>query len=147
MFLIYTNDIGDRVSSNLQLFADDCILYRTVTSLEDSKQLQCDLDSISEWSRLWQMNFNIRKCTVLQCYRTSSPILANYSLASQILECVKEHSYLGIILDQQMKFTSHINYIVSKAAKVLNFLKRNLHKCSTSTKATAYISLVRPILE
>ena len=91
------NDIGDKVSSNLQLFADDYILYRTVTSLEDSKQLQCDLDSISEWSRLWQMNFNIRKCTVLQCYRTSSPILASYSLAGQILECFKEHSYLGII--------------------------------------------------
>ena len=51
--LIYINDIGDRVTSNLWLFADDCILYRTVTSLEDSKQLQCDLDSISEWSRLW----------------------------------------------------------------------------------------------
>ena len=123
MFLIYINDIGDRVLSNLRLFANDCILYRTVTSLEDSKQLQCDLGSISEWSQLWQMNFNIRKCTVLQCYRTSSPILANYSLASQILECVKEHSYLGIILDQQMTFTSRINYIASKAAKVLNFLK------------------------
>ena len=82
----------------------------------------------------------------LQCYRTSSPILANYSLAGQILECIKEHSYLGIILDQQMTFTSHINYIVSKAAKVLNFLKRNLHKCSTSSKAI-YISLVRPTLE
>ena len=148
MFLIYINDIGDRVPSNLRLFADDCILCRTVISLKDSKQSQCDLDSISEWSRLWQMNFNIIKCTVSQCYRMSSPILANYSLAGQILECVKEHSYLGITLDHQMMtFTSHTNYIVSKAAKVLNFLKRNLHKCSTSTKATAYISLVRPILE
>ena len=65
----------------------------------------------------------------------------------RFLEYVKEHSYLGIILYQQMTFTSHINHIVSKAAKVLNFLKQNLHKCSTSTKATAYISLVRPILE
>ena len=46
-----------------------------------------------------------------------------------------------------MTFTSHINHIVSKASKVLNFLKQNLHKCSTLTKATAYISLVRPILE
>ena len=55
MFLIYINDIGDKVSSNLWLFADDCILYSTVTSLEDSKQLQCDLDSISEWSQLWQI--------------------------------------------------------------------------------------------
>ena len=108
IFLIYINDIGDKLSSNLRHFADDCILYRTVTSLEDSKQSQCDLDSILEWSWLRQINFNIKKCTVLQCYRTSSPILANYSLAGQILECVKEYSYLGIILDQQMTFTSHI---------------------------------------
>ena len=92
--------IGDKVSSSLWPFADDCVLYKTVTSLEDSKQLQYDLDSILEWSQIWQMNFNIRKCTVLQCYRTNSPILANYSLAGQTLECVKEHSYLGIILDQ-----------------------------------------------
>ena len=122
MFLIYINDIGDKVSSSLQIFADDCILYRTVTSLEDSKQLQYDLDSILEWLQLWQMNFNIRKCTVLQCYRTNS---TNYSLSGQILEYVKEHSYLGIILDQQMTFTSHINHIVSKASKVLNILRQN----------------------
>jgi len=34
-----------------------------------------------------------------------------------------------------------MNHIVSKASKILNFLKRNLYKCPTSTKATAYISL------
>ena len=79
MFLIYINDIGDKVSSSLQLFADDCVLYRTVMSLEDSKQLQYDLDSIIEWSQIWQMNFNIRKCTVLQCYRTNSPYLSKLS--------------------------------------------------------------------
>ena len=33
MFLIYINDIGDKVSSFLWLFADDCIIYRTVTYL------------------------------------------------------------------------------------------------------------------
>ena len=79
MFLIYINDIGDKVSSSLWPFADDCVLYRTITSLEDSKQLQYDLDSILEWSQIWQMNFNIRKCTVLQCYRTNSPYLSKLS--------------------------------------------------------------------
>ena len=39
MFVIYINDIGDKVSSSLRLFAEDCVIYRTVTSLEDSKQL------------------------------------------------------------------------------------------------------------
>ena len=49
---MYINDIGDKVSSSLWPFADDCVLYRTVTSLEDSKQLQYDLDSIVEWSQI-----------------------------------------------------------------------------------------------
>jgi len=93
------------------------------------------------------MNFNIKKCVVLRCYRIIFPILTNYSFAGQLLNCVKEHSYLGIILDQQMSFTPHINHIVSKASKILNLLKCNLYKCPTSTKATAYITLVQPILE
>ena len=36
---------------------------------------------------------------------------------------------------------------ITYSYRVFKFLKRNLHKCSTSTKATAYISLVWPILE
>ena len=79
---LYINDIEDKVSSSLRLFADDCVLYRTVTSLGDSEQLQYDLDSILEWSQIWQMNFNIRKCTVLQCYRTNSP-----SYLSKLFTC------------------------------------------------------------
>ena len=46
-----------------------------------------------------------------------------------------------------MSFSPHVNNIVSKASKILNFVKRNLYKCSPSIKATAYISLVHPILE
>ena len=54
-------------------------------------------------------------------------------LPAKILECVKERSYLGIILEQPITFTSHIDHAVSKASKVLNFVKQNLHddKCST----------------
>ena len=93
------------------------------------------------------MNFNINKCVVLKCYKSALPITAHYHLNNHILECVKEHSYFGVTLDQTMSFSPHVNNIVSKASKVLNFIKRNLYKCSPSIKATANISLVCPILE
>ena len=54
----------------------------------------------------FQKAFNTCSSTLATCYRTNSIILANYSLPGQILERVKEHSYLDIILDQ-MTFTSH----------------------------------------
>jgi hypothetical protein len=34
-----------------------------------------------------------------------------------------------------------------KASKTLGFLRRNLGRCTTKTKATAYTTLVRPVLE
>ena len=32
IFLIYVNDIADNATSTLQLFADDCMLYRVIKS-------------------------------------------------------------------------------------------------------------------
>ena len=42
---------------------------------------------------------------------------------------------------------SHINNVTCKAMRSLNFIKRNLHKCTSNTKSLAYTSLVRPTLE
>ena len=58
-----------------------------------------------------------------------------------------DHSYLGVLLSSSMSFSPHINNIVVKASKMLNFIRRNLSKCSKEVKSTAYLSLVRPILE
>ena len=83
----------------------------------------------------------------IKCYRSLSPILTNYFINDYKLENVKEHTYLGLTIDQSMSFIPHINNITCKATKVLNFIKRNLYKCSQYTKSNAYLSLVRPSLE
>ena len=44
-----------------------------------------------------------------------------------------------------MSFSPHIENVVSP--RILNFIKRNLYKCSTSTKSTTYSSLMCPMLE
>ena len=47
MFLLYINDnISEHVNSPLQLCADGYLLYRTITTDEDTAQLQCDLDQL-----------------------------------------------------------------------------------------------------
>lgn len=46
LFLAYINDIPFRVKSKARLFADDCLLYRTITTEADTKQLQMDLDNL-----------------------------------------------------------------------------------------------------
>ena len=85
--------------------------------------------------------------SILQCYRSFSPLLTSYLIENRTLKSVNQHPYLGVMLDKTMSFISHINNTVSKASKVLNFIKRNLSNCLQSTKEAAYLSLVRPTLE
>ena len=80
MFLIYINDITEDISSQLRLFADDCLLYRTIKSEQDSILLQWDLDTLSLWAKVWQMRFNLSKGTIIRCTRLHNPIIINYSL-------------------------------------------------------------------
>ena len=61
------------VQSNINLFADDVTLYTTVTTTEDCKQLQSDLDSVSSWCNRWQMKLNLLKCELLCIYNKRLP--------------------------------------------------------------------------
>ena len=47
-FLAYVNDIWRNSESNIQLFADDCIIYRKIMYSSDIHKLQTDL-RLREW--------------------------------------------------------------------------------------------------
>ena len=129
------------------LLADDCIFYRTITCEQDHFQLQSNLNLIVKWTEVWQMGLNIRKCAILTCSRLLSPSSFAYTINSLPLTCVSQHPYLGIIFDSDMWFTPHIENIVLKGTKMLNFIRRNLKNCTMNTKDMAFISIVHPTLE
>ena len=59
IFLLYINDIGDGIDSQIQLFADSTILYTVINSMGDTSTLQRDLDRLTDWSQLWQMSLTL----------------------------------------------------------------------------------------
>ena len=92
MFLLYINDISVGISSSLRLFADDCVLYRIIESDQDQHYLQSDLDLILNWSQIWQMQFNVKKCVTMRCTRSLHPRSLVYYLDCQPLVCVTKHT-------------------------------------------------------
>ena len=52
MFLIYINDITEDISSQLRLFADDCLLYLPIKSEQDSILLLRDSDTFVSVTKL-----------------------------------------------------------------------------------------------
>ena len=66
LFLIFINDLPDKIKSSVRLFADDCVLYRNIHSLQDCLILQKDLDSLGLWEADWQMKFNVAKMSLYE---------------------------------------------------------------------------------
>jgi len=147
LFLCHINDLPTRVTSSVRLFADDCLLYREITSEEDHIALQDDLTSLQTWAEMWGMIFNPTKCYVMKTGRKRSLSNWIYTLHDHPLEVVPKNPYLGLTLSEDLKWGPHINKITKKASGILGFLRRNLSSCPIDLKELAYFSLVGSNLE
>jgi hypothetical protein len=134
-------------NSKIALFADDSYLYRRISSTEDSKQLQTDLDNLVIWEEKWSMEFHPGKCKLLRVTKKRNVIDAHYKIHGQQLETVEKAKYLGVTLRKDLSWNAHITNICAKASNTRFFLQRNLAKSDSETRLKCYKIFVRPILE
>ena len=95
LFLCLTNDLPNCVKSKVRLFADDCLLYTSIKTIQDQIQLQEGLKAVECWVNKWGMRFNASKCYIMSIHRKKFPRIYRYSLNNYILEQVNENPYLG----------------------------------------------------
>ena len=148
LFSLFINDLPDCLSAGtrVRLFADDCLVYRAIRTVEDQLTLQRDINSLLIWADKWGMRFNPDKCCVL---RTSGGIKSQrfYHMKGHILKQESEVKYLGVTFSDNLKWGPHIQSVVKKANQKLGFIRRNLRGAPLQTKQTAYFSLVRSGME
>ena len=77
LFLCHINDLPQRVTSKVTLFADDCLLHRPMHSPRDQLLLQQDLAAQETWAEDWGMRFNVSMCISCQFTEVSTLIEAN----------------------------------------------------------------------
>ena len=148
LFLVYINDISLAItSSEISLFADDALLYKSIKSIKDARDLQSDLNRLTQWEQDWSMEFNADKCKVLRFTNKLKKTEATYSIHGYDLELVKSAKYLGVILDSKLTFNKHITTTSAKAQNCRHFLQRNLRICDKEVKLQCYKTFVRPIIE
>ena len=143
LFLLHINDFPQSVQSQVRLFSDVTAVYLTVTSPEDANTLQADQDTLQEWERTYDMEFNPGKCQVLHITRCKQPLQSRYTLYGQVLESTDSAKYLGII-SKDTNWNHHISEITSKASRTLGFVKRNVKPQNESVEELAFKTLVRP---
>jgi len=93
------------------------------------------------------MTFNPKKCNTMTVALKKSVVHHDYTMLGETLEHVKEHTYLGVTISNDLTWESNYRRIIGKANRILGLLQRNIYQCSKETKAKAYKALVRPHLE
>ncbi len=147
LFLIFINDLGENISSQIRFFADDCCLYRPIRSEQDQNILQNDLNKVMEWCNKWGMELNFKKCVSMTVTRLHSATNRYYYLNDTVMDKVNSYKYLGVIISSNLSWNEQVNSVVLKASRSLGFVRRNISSCRRETKLQCYKSLVRPHLE
>ena len=82
LFRMFINDLPESIppKSTAILFADDCILYRTIETESESRSLQLDLDRLPQWEKDWLMGFNPKICQVLHIISKRKPVKCIYTV-------------------------------------------------------------------
>ena len=98
-----------------KLFADDCKLYGSVNE-NDGNKMEIDLHNLEKWSQQWQLPFNAKKCKVMHV-GSKNPNRA-YKLNDMILDASDHEKDLGVIIDDSLKFRTHVAAAIKKQIKL-----------------------------
>jgi hypothetical protein len=149
LFVIFILDIGNCFKyCRYQLFADDLKIYANILSPIDHCKIQDDLNRFSEWCRLNGLKLNTSKCFKMSFSRSKNMLNKVYHLLGDNIEEISSVRDLGVVFQTNLLFSSHIDYICSKALRVLGFINRNTKGFKNELcLTTLFTSLVRPILE
>ena len=122
LFVIFINELPTIVqSTKLLLFADDTKCY-IASSLNGPALLQADIDHLYQWS-ISNISFNTSKCAFLRFgpppdHAGSSVYFAN----GQPLPWSTTHRDLGVLMSDDLSWSDHYSFIVSRALRTLGRL-------------------------
>ena len=148
LFTIYVNDLF--LATDIfhpVLYADDTTLITSIfTTVQNSEEIiNYELRNVSDWLKLNKLSLNVSKtkAMVFHCQQRVVSYPELY-LEGRPIEFVKHFKFLGIIMDENLKFGNHIDQVGKKVSKVAGIMNRLKHFLPTNILKTIYNALILP---
>ena len=113
------------------------------------EQVQYSVNKAVTWTNVWEMLFNFKKCKHLYIGFKTDPATYTMNTGHETIEIEKVSSEkdLGVIIDQSLNFSKHINEKVNKANRNLGIIFRTFTYMDHDMFRNLYKTIVRPQLE
>ena len=149
LFIYFINDLPEVCTVKTKIFADDTKAYTSIKTEADHRKLQETIDNMYQWTEDWQLKFNDTKCKILHLGENNpqrpyyiGPMDARVELEKTVLE-----KDLGVHIDPNLSFDSHIDKIIKKASSKSAQIFENFSYRSKKVLVPLFKTLVRPVLE
>ena len=144
LFLIYINDLP-KISSKVTClsYADDtALIFHHANSNLLQDNVNTVLKSITEWFRANFLSLNVQKTFTQHYSIASTDFRVTCTIDDQAIEEKDEIRYLGIIIDQQLKFSAHISNTASKVSRNIGIIGRIRPYIDRKTTYLLYNTLI-----
>ena len=153
LYLIYVNDIikyNNNKEGTLTLFADDTSIsfyhedLGTLYSIANR-----ELKQLNQWLEAHKLCINIGKTKFMlfSNSRTRANSENKIELTGIEIEKVENYKYLGCIIDNNLKWSTHIKNIRIKLSQMVPTIYGIRDKISEKNKTLMYNALIKPRLE
>ena len=147
LFLLYINDLP-RCSNyfNMIMYADDTTLYCNIDSSQASGIIiNRELNNISTWLASNKLSLNVGKTKFMVFHSTKKkveyPILY---INNFIIENIKTFNFLGLHINNNLTWDTHINHISLKMSKIIGTMNRLKNVYPLHILHMLYNSLIVP---
>ena len=129
LFLIYINDLQNNTNLKVLNFADDTLLYSTfnkTTYKKDITSLNSELENVSNWLKLNKLKLNLEKTRFMLFHPIRTTFWKNINfdviIDKTIIKKVYSYKYLGVIIDDNLNWSEHIETLKNKLLKTIGVL-------------------------
>ena len=146
------NDLPScQLASEIILYADDTVTYYSSTYMLDlERKLNFDLATISNWFSSNLLTLNISKCNFVIFGNSRKLKLVNdvsLKVNSIAIDRSDSFKYLGVVINQTMSWSEHIDSISTKINQRIGMIKRIRHLLPLHAKLTPYNCLIIPLFD
>jgi hypothetical protein len=128
------------------MFADDTNIFISGDNLDNlTSVVNTELSTISLWFSANLLSLNIKKTNYILF---SNKKLHDISIiiGSEKITRVFETKFLGVLIQSNLKWNSHVNSVANKISKTVGILYKVKNILSSAHLATLYHSLIEPYL-
>lgn len=147
LFIVMIDDLQIPSASGVVKYVDDTTIYEIVNSKSPSTA-QTSVNEISTWSAENKFLIHPKKCKELRISFSRTPTeREDVTINGNIVSPVESVKILGVVLQNDLKWNSHVSESVKKAAKRLYFLSQ-LKRASVGTAELVkfYTACIRSVL-